>query len=127
MTMTVTTADLVTALVAMREAALGTSLLAGGWSEEGDNPAPIWPYAELEVEPSSWDEFQFLVTERVYTDTPAQGRTIADQIINALNLRAYDGTGVDIRAHLLSGGPTRRRTYERSVFELTWIVTAIWP
>lgn len=125
---TINTTALVSALVAMRGEMLAPALVAGGWSEAGESPAPLWPYAELEVEPSDWDSQQFTVTETIFADTTTQGRTIADALVTGLSERSYKPTtgGVDIRSHLLASGPRRLRTYERVAFELVWNVTAVW-
>jgi len=123
----VNTEAVVTALVAMRGEMLAPGLVAGGWSESGESPAPLWPYAELEAEPSDWDSQQFTVTETIFADTTSEGRAIADALL-ALSERSYKPPtgGVDIRSHLLTSGPRRLRTYERVAFELVWSVTAIW-
>lgn len=121
------TTSLVAALVAMRGEMLAPDLVAGGWAETGENPAPLYPYVELEVEPSDWDAQTFQVTETIFADTTSQGREIADALLD-LSDRSYkpDDIDVDIRGHVLTSGPRRVRTYDRVAFELVWNVTAIW-
>lgn len=123
----INTTSLVSALVAMRGEMLAPDLVAGGWAETGENPAPLYPYAEIEVEPSDWDVQAFQVTETIFADTTIEGRAIADALL-ALSERSYKpiNGGVDIRGHVLTSGPRRVRTYERVAFELVWSVTAIW-
>ena len=122
----ISTTTLIAALVAMRTAMLGTSLVKGGWQEVDANPHPIWPYAEFDVETSSWDRQTFIITETIHSDESAAGRTIADTIVSTLDGRSYQGTGVYLKSHLITDGPKRRRAYEQTQFVIVWEVVALW-